>query len=57
MFIDKFNGVVLIDEDHPLAVAQRAKGARDSADTHITVPAATQSPVPSIAEPPRRKRK
>jgi hypothetical protein len=27
MYIDKFKGVVLIEEDHPLAVAQRAKAA------------------------------
>lgn len=25
MYIDKFKGEVLIDDDHPLAVAQRAK--------------------------------
>jgi hypothetical protein len=27
IYIDKFKGVVLIEEDHPLAVAQRAKAA------------------------------
>lgn len=28
MYIDKFKGEVLIDEDHPLAIAQREKDAK-----------------------------
>ncbi len=47
MHIDKFNGVVLIDEDHPLAVAQRTKAAAVSADTHqASAPAAPETPAP-----------
>ena len=30
MFIDKFNAVVKIDSDHPLAIAQQAKGSAPS---------------------------
>lgn len=30
MFIDKFGGVVKINDDHPLAIAQRAKGAEQA---------------------------
>lgn len=38
MYIDKFKGVVLIQEDHPLAVAQRAK---DAGATTATMPGLT----------------
>lgn len=32
MHIDKFNGVVFINEDHPLAVAQCAKDSADASN-------------------------
>ena len=44
MFIDKFDGEVLIDYDHPLAVAQREKDAggepvtKDAGDVPPEVP-------------------
>lgn len=31
MYVDKFEKEVIIDEDHPLAVAQRVKDARSAA--------------------------
>jgi hypothetical protein len=33
LYIDKFNGEVLIDENHPLAIAQRAKDSAPKAET------------------------
>ncbi len=65
LFIDKFQRVVKIDSDHPLAIAQLAKdkaGASPAAeaDTHkASAPAANTPPAPpasvtteSTAEPP-----
>jgi hypothetical protein len=50
LFIEKFGRVVLIDEDHPLAAAQRAKNA---AAPKAPVPAAPIAVAPAIAaEPP-----
>lgn len=52
IWIDKFNGVVLIDDQHPLAVAQRARDAAAPADTQpASVPAAQDAP--AISAPPR----
>ena len=34
MYIDKFQKEVLIDEDHPLAIAQRAKAGQESGESH-----------------------
>lgn len=62
MYIDKFSGVVLIDEDHPLAVAQRDADAGQDA-TQVERTADTQNrataPAASVAPPvprPRKKR-
>lgn len=35
MYVDKFGAEVLIDEDHPLAVAQRAKGEAPSSTDQL----------------------
>jgi hypothetical protein len=68
LFIEKFGRVVLIDEDHPLAVAQRAKNAVAPKAPAIatTEPVASAVVVneqkvivpaePPIAEKPTRKR-
>jgi hypothetical protein len=50
MFIDKFHGEVMIDADHPLAVAQRAKNAAVPTDTPKAIaPAVQETPAPSFA--------
>jgi hypothetical protein len=52
MFIDKFHGVVMIDSDHPLAVAQRARNAAAQADTQsASAPAAQEAPAPARVTP------
>jgi len=58
MHIDKFKGVVLINEDHPLAVAQRAKDA-ERARTPEPEPSAEPPAPPAARAPlvPRRRRK
>lgn len=50
MFINKFNGVVLIDDDHPLAVAQRLLDAEKAK-------AATEKKEPVVKEPAVEKAK
>ena len=59
MFVQKFGREVVIDEDHPLAVAQRARNAAAPADTPAgPVPAAPDVPAPGALRdaPPPRKR-
>lgn len=51
MFIMKFNRVVLIDEDHPLAIAERERAVvSDESSTESTAPSA-----PSAARRARRR--
>jgi hypothetical protein len=63
MYIDKFKGVVLIDDNHPLAVAQRARGPVtadppvESARATPDAPAATVPSVAPVAVPTRRRRR
>jgi hypothetical protein len=53
MFIEKFGGVVFINEDNPLAIAQRAKdsggaaSASGSPEPAATVPSAAVAPAPA----------
>jgi len=51
MYIDKFGGVVKINEDHPLAVAQRE---RDAAKEGLASPpiAPSVTPEPPATDPP-----
>jgi hypothetical protein len=47
IWIDKFASVVLIDSEHPLAVAQRARDAAAPTDTQqASAPAVQDAPAP-----------
>jgi hypothetical protein len=55
MFVEKFRGVVLIDEDHPLAVAQRAKDA--VAPKAVISPVLVNEPKEIVAVAPEKPRR
>lgn len=59
MYIDKFGGEVLINEDHPLAVAQREKQREEKAEKASSgeSPPTHDEPTEKSPAAPRRRKK
>jgi hypothetical protein len=58
MHIDKFNGVVKIRPDHPLAIAQREKDAAAKTEAPPeAVPEHVEAAEPKSSKPPAKKKR